>query len=183
MAKILDGIVPFSTPIPYSPQQGEAKKARDKDKVRAGRIGSSPFFTLLEDAAEAVEAPAEYAPSDAAIQELLDEVHSSGDKLKKKPFPEEVKQYKRAVRNFLHYIIENSYGVEKQIGIPNSLKNGFREPRGSPRALERKSYLVIQVVDQKLERLAAGIMAGQVTQLEILATVDEITGILVNLLR
>jgi uncharacterized protein YaaR (DUF327 family) len=39
------------------------------------------------------------------------------------------------------------------------------------------------VVDQKLERLAAGIMAGQVTQLEILAKVDEITGILVNLLR
>ncbi|MDR0589088.1 MAG: DUF327 family protein [Spirochaetaceae bacterium] len=181
MAKIPDGIVPFSTPIPYSPQQGDAKKARDK--ARTGQIGASRFFTLLEEAAEPMEAPQEYVPSDEAIQELLDAVHSSGDDLKKKPFPEEIKRYKRAVRNFLHYVVENSYGVEKQIGIPNSLKPGFTGPRGSPRALERKSYMMIQVVDQKLERLAAGILAGQVTQLEILAKVDEITGILVNLLR
>jgi uncharacterized protein YaaR (DUF327 family) len=180
MAKIPEGIVP-SIPLPYSPQQGEAKKARNKG--RAGQIGSARFFALLEDAAEAVEAPAEYAPSEEAVQELLDEVHSSGDDLKKKPFPEEIKRYKRAVRNFLHYVVENSYGVDKQIGIPNSLKPGFTERRGSPRALERKSYLVIQVVDQKLERLAAGILAGQVSQLEILAKVDEITGLLVNLLR
>jgi uncharacterized protein YaaR (DUF327 family) len=180
MAKIPDGIVPFSTPAPYSSQQGAAKKARDK--ARTGQIRSSRFFTLLE-AAETVEVPEEYAPSGDAIQELLDEVHSSGDDLKKSPFPEEIKRYKRAVRNFLHYIIENTYGVEKQIGIPNSLKPGFAEPRGSLRALERKSYMVIQVVDQRLEQLAAGILAGQVTQLEILAKVDEITGILVNLLR
>jgi uncharacterized protein YaaR (DUF327 family) len=177
MAKISDGVIPYSTPLPFSPRQGEAKKAR------SGKINPSRFFTLLEEAAEPGEVPGEYAPSEAAVQELLDAVHSSGDALKKKPFPQEIKQYKRAVRNFLHYILENSYGTENQLGIPNSLKPGFRGPRGSPRALERKSYTVVQVVDQKLEQLAAGILAGQVTQLEILARINEITGILVNLLR
>ncbi|MDR1107722.1 MAG: DUF327 family protein [Spirochaetaceae bacterium] len=177
MAKISDGVIPYSAPLPFSPAQGEAKKAR------AGKIKPSRFFTLLEEAAEPGEAPGEYAPSEAAVQELLDEVHSSGDDLKKRPFPEEIKRYKRAVRNFLHYVLENSYETENQLGIPNSLKSGFRGPRGSPRALERKSYTVVQVVDQKLEQLAAGILAGQVTQLEILARINEITGILVNLLR
>jgi uncharacterized protein YaaR (DUF327 family) len=177
MAKISDGVIPFSAPLPFSPQQGETKKAR------TGKLKPSRFFTLLEEAAEPGEIPGEYAPSEAAVQELLDEVHGSGDELKKRPFPEEIKRYKRAVRNFLHYVVENSYGTEQQIGIPNSLKPGFRGPRGSPRALERKSYTVVQVVDQKLEQLAAGILAGQITQLEILTRINEITGILVNLLR
>jgi uncharacterized protein YaaR (DUF327 family) len=181
MAKIPDGMVPFLTQVPYAPLQGEAKKT--KDKGRTGQIMSSRFSTLLEDVNETVEAPEEYTPSGEAVQELLDEVHSSGDDLKKRPFPEEIKRYKRAVRNFLHYVVENSFDVEKQIGIRNASKPGFKEPRWSPRARECNSYTVVQVVDKKLEQLAAGILAGQVSQLEILARVDEITGFLVNLLR
>jgi uncharacterized protein YaaR (DUF327 family) len=180
MAKIPDGTIPFLTQGSYAPQQGEAKKT--KEKGRPGRTMPSRFSTLLEDVSETVEVPEEYAPSGEAVQELLDEVHSSGDDLKKRPFPEEMKRYKRAVRNFLHYIVENSFDVEKQIGIPNASKPGFKEPRWSPRARECNPYILIQVVDKKLEQLAAGILEGQVSQLEILAKVDEITGLLVNLL-
>jgi uncharacterized protein YaaR (DUF327 family) len=179
MAKIPDGSVPLFTPVPYAPVQGEAKKT--KDRTRAGQIGASRFSTLLEAADEPVEVPEEYFPSGEALQELLEAVHSSGDDLKKRPFPEEIKHYKRAVRNFLHYIVENGFEVERQKGIPNSQKAGFKGPRES--AKDYKAYAVVQVVDQKLEQLAAGILAGQVTQLEILAKVDEITGLLVNLLR
>ncbi|MDR2758823.1 MAG: YaaR family protein [Spirochaetaceae bacterium] len=179
MAKIPGGSVPLATPAPYSPVQGEAKKT--KEKIRTGQIRPSRFTSLLEAANEPAEVPEEYSPSDEAIQELLDEVHSSGDSLKKRPFPEEMKRYKRAIRNFLHYIVENGFGVERQKGIPNSQKSGFKGPRES--AKDCKPYAVVQVVDRKLEQLAAGILAGQVTQLEILAKVDEITGLLVNLLR
>jgi uncharacterized protein YaaR (DUF327 family) len=42
---------------------------------------------------------------------------------------------------------------------------------------------LIQVVDQKLEQLAAGILTGQASQLELLARVDEIAGLLVDLLH
>ncbi|MDR2629856.1 MAG: YaaR family protein [Spirochaetaceae bacterium] len=183
MAKIPDGTVPLFTPVPYAPVHGETKKAKAhaQDKDRAGPIRSSRFSTLLETTVEPAEVPGEYSPSDEAVQELLDEVHSSGDDLKKRPFPEEIKRYKRAVRNFLHYVVENGFGVERQKGIPNSQKSGFKGPRES--AKDYKAYTVVQVVDQKLEQLAAGILAGQVTQLEILAKVDEITGLLVNLLR
>jgi uncharacterized protein YaaR (DUF327 family) len=179
MAKIPEGTGPLFTPVPYAPIQGEAKKA--KDKTRTGQTRPSRFSSLLEEAHETPELPGEYAPSGKALQELLDAVHSSGDALKKRPFPEEIKQYKRAVRNFLHYIVENGFGVERQKGIPNSQKAGFKGPRES--AKDYKAYTVVQVVDQKLEQLAAGILAGQVTQMEILAGVDEITGLLVNLLR
>jgi uncharacterized protein YaaR (DUF327 family) len=39
------------------------------------------------------------------------------------------------------------------------------------------------VVDRKLEQLAAGILSGQIGQLKLLAGIEEITGILVDLLR
>ncbi|MDR0589500.1 MAG: YaaR family protein [Spirochaetaceae bacterium] len=178
MAKIPDGF-PLFTPVPHAPVHGEAKKA--KDKTRTGQIRSSRFSTLLEETNEPPEVLGEYLPSEEAIQELLDEVHSSGDDLKKRPFPEEIKRYKKAVRNFLHYIVENGFEVEQQKGIPNSQKPGFKGPRSS--AKDYKAYAVVQVVDRKLEQLAAGILAGQTAQLEILAKVDEITGLLVNLLR
>jgi len=42
---------------------------------------------------------------------------------------------------------------------------------------------LIQVVDHKLEQLAAGILAGQRSRLEILARVEEINGLLVDLIR
>jgi uncharacterized protein YaaR (DUF327 family) len=38
-------------------------------------------------------------------------------------------------------------------------------------------------VDRKLEQLAAGILAGQHSQMDILARVEEINGLLVDLLQ
>jgi uncharacterized protein YaaR (DUF327 family) len=63
------------------------------------------------------------------------------------------------------------------------LKPGFKGQRGSPESKKRKVYHLIQVVDQKLETLASGILSGQLRQLEILARLDEITGLLVDLMQ
>ena len=42
---------------------------------------------------------------------------------------------------------------------------------------------MVQVVDKKLEQLAAGILAGQFTQMNILERVEEITGLLVDIMQ
>jgi uncharacterized protein YaaR (DUF327 family) len=49
--------------------------------------------------------------------------------------------------------------------------------------MKRKSHAGIMVVDRKLEQLAAGILSGQTSQLELLARIEEITGILIDLLQ
>jgi uncharacterized protein YaaR (DUF327 family) len=102
-------------------------------------------------------------------KELLDEIHSAGDDLKNRPFPPEIKRYKQAVKNFLQYVVNNGFDTERQISGINLMK--------------RKRFTLVQIVDQKLERLAAGILAGQTSQLETLARLEEIKGLLVDLLQ
>jgi uncharacterized protein len=164
-----EGSTPFFNPAAYANVKADSKKTKDKDRVRGPRPPA--FSSLVEEARteEAAATPAELPLSEDALRVLLDDVHESGDDLKERPYPEEIKRYKAAVRNFLHYIVEYGYTLEEHVGGKNILK--------------RKKLTLIQVVDRKLEQLAAGILAGQSSQLDILARVDEIAGLLVDLTR
>jgi uncharacterized protein YaaR (DUF327 family) len=177
MAKIdfPDGNSPFFNPAAYGAAHAEAKKT--KDRGRAGSARRPDFRSSLETAAEAENAAdaaaragaAADGPSEEALRGLLDEVHASGDDLKDNATPDAIRRYKSAVRGFLHYVVENGYSVEERVSGGNILK--------------RKKFTMIQVVDRKLEQLAAGILAGQRSQLDILARVEEIAGLLVDLIR
>ncbi|QQO09881.1 YaaR family protein [Breznakiella homolactica] len=172
MAKVdfPDSSSPFFNPALYNTVKPEAKKSKEKDDVRG--VKKPRFSAILDEAAGETASAGEIrdlSPSEETLRELLDGVHSAGDELRQRPFPEEIKKYKQAVRNFLHYIVENGYTVEEQTSGTNLLK--------------RKKFTLVQVADRKLEQLAASIMAGQNSQLEILARLDEIAGILVDLLQ
>jgi uncharacterized protein YaaR (DUF327 family) len=155
-------------PAAYSQVHAETKKTRNRGQTREAR--KPAFAEFLENAgAQDTEAPETLPISEETLRALLDDVHSSGDELKSRPFPDEIMRYKKAVRNFIHYVVENSYTLEEKTSGANLLR--------------RKKFTLVQVVDKKLEQLAAGIMAGQTGQLDLLARIDEIAGILVNLLH
>ncbi|MDR2398636.1 MAG: DUF327 family protein [Spirochaetaceae bacterium] len=160
----------FFTSAVYAGLKAETKKKQDA----AVRKGQKPRFSgILEHINRNAEAASlaveDMPPSEETINELLDAVHSTGDDLKRRPLPEEILRYKAAVRNFLQYVVKYGYTAEKQVSGTNLLK--------------RKNFAIVQVVDQKLEQLAAGILAGQTVQLEILARLEEITGLLVDLMQ
>jgi uncharacterized protein YaaR (DUF327 family) len=159
------GAAPAFTPASYAART-ETQKSRDKG------IKKNVFSRLLEQQevreAEEAFALADYPPSEEALQELLDDVHSAADALRLRPLGEEIKRYKQAVRHFLHYVVANNYSVKTE----NYLFNH-----------EKRRKVQIEVVDQKLEQLSAGILSGQLGQIDILARLDEITGLLVDLLQ
>lgn len=164
----------YLNPAAYTQIKADTKRTKDKDidKAKKNRFASILNETKTDESTEGAsltEAAEEIPFQEHSIKDLLDDVHSSGEQLKNRPFPEEIKQYKRAVRNFLHYVVENGYVIDEKISGINPLR--------------RKKFTLVQVVDKKLEQLAAGILAGQHDQLEILAKVDEIKGILVDLMR
>ena len=84
-----------------------------------------------------------------------------------------IKKYKKAVRDFLKIVINSSFAVEKtRVSGFNVLKaSGHRE------------LTIIKQVDEKLEKLAAGILQNQKSQFDILSKIDEIYGLLVDLIR
>ena len=106
--------------------------------------------------------------NDVDLEALLDNVHELGEKLKENASFQTVRECRQAVRDFLSYVLRHSLTVEQHESNPNVLK--------------RKRFTLIKVIDQKLERFAAGIIQNQRAQLDILRQIDEISGLLIDLL-
>jgi len=144
---------------------------RTQSKRETGKSSKLTFATILETftpQTDALGALQSSAPSEEVLAQLLDQVHEAGSNLRDRPFAEEILRYKKAVRNFVHYAVENSFTVETFQTRHREFKN-------------LKPYVQIKVIDQKLEELAAAILSGQTTQLQRVSKLDEITGLLVDL--
>jgi uncharacterized protein len=106
----------------------------------------------------------------ADLEELLDGVHAAGDALKKRQSESTILAYRRAVQSFAKHVLRRAYETVRHHSRPNALKGTQRE------------YVLIRTVDEKLERLVVEVMRNQVEQVELLRRIDEIHGLLVDLL-
>jgi uncharacterized protein len=161
--------IDFTDPALARAATGLLKPKTDRDEKKVKK-GGGIFGGLIEKASKAEKtALGEAAPAaQGSLEELLDAVHSSGDELKRNPTVGAIQGYKAAVRGFLDFIVKNVFSVEERT-------SGFN-------ILKRKKFTLVSVVDQKLEQLAAGILRNQHDQLEVLRRIDEISGLLVDLL-
>jgi len=159
-----EGINPFGPS--YVPRRKEDEKKAGKGKGLFRTVLGKAIDETKESDRSLALGTADF--SHAALEDLLDEVHESGDKLKENPSVELVQAYKRAVRDFVHYVVDRSYAVEQKTSGRSILK--------------RNAYFRVSVIDESLEKLAAEILRNQRDNLEILRRVDEINGMLVDLL-
>jgi uncharacterized protein YaaR (DUF327 family) len=113
----------------------------------------------------------------------MDEVRSAGDVLSSRPAPEEIMRSKKAVRDFMHYVVKNNYSVEGDEGIQKRMMPGFTGSISSDEGKSQKRYTKIQVIDKKLEDLAAMLLSSQMPKLELASRLEEINGLLVDLLQ
>ncbi|HUI69970.1 MAG TPA: YaaR family protein [Spirochaetia bacterium] len=152
---------------------GEASSWLVPDKKKAGKKEKTQrrTFSQLVEAAARGEGAAQEELSGSGerhgIEELLDGVFASGDALKKSPTLDAIKEYRQKVKDFLKYVVENSVRVEETTSGTNILK--------------RKRFTLIRVIDERLDALATQVLSGQKDQLSILAQIDQINGMLVDL--
>ena len=142
---------------------------RKKDSRRAER--STPVRTFLSDLHEVQETGISGGldpdASDSQAADLLDAVFEAGDRLKRNGDTATLMAYKAAVKRFLSAVVDRAMTVEEQTSGSNIMK--------------RKRYTLVQVIDTKLEQLAAGMISSQQDQLDLLARVDEVNGLLIDL--
>jgi uncharacterized protein YaaR (DUF327 family) len=142
----------------------ERKKAQKKERTRWRS------FARMVEAAERGEVADEATDdggSHRSLEELLDGVFAAGDRLKSLPTLETVRAYRQRVRAFLRTVVDGMLAVEQTISGAGIQK--------------RKRFTLVRVIDAKLEALAASVLAAQREQLDILERVDEINGLLVDL--
>jgi uncharacterized protein len=152
---------------------GEAYQYPLPEKKRTGKKEKAPraaFSDLVESAAENGESSTDSAVGGDVhgnVEELLDAVFAAGDALKKTPTLESIKEYRKRVKAFIEYAVEHSIAMEETTSGANIMK--------------RKRFTLIKVIDEKLQALTASVLAAQKEQIAILAQIDEINGLLVNL--
>jgi hypothetical protein len=151
--------------VPSKPQ--DKKESLRTSKTKKNFMSVIRSQTEAEASQEALSI--ENEESDLELEELLDLVHELGEKLKDDPTLNTVQDYKRAVKKFLKIVVRRCYLVEERTSTKD--------------VLNQKKFTQIRVIDQKIERLAAGVMTAQRDQIEILRRVDELYGALVNLLQ
>ncbi len=105
---------------------------------------------------------------DEGLEELLDEVNESGERLRESQSLENIRGFRDAVRRFLAFVMKRALDVSEHVSGSNILK--------------RKKFTLIEVIDRRLEGLAAAVLAGQADQMEILRRIDEIKGLIVDLM-
>lgn len=120
--------------------------------------------------AESAEAPAA-APEDvhADTKELVDQVIAAGTALKGHVDSSTLESYKEAVHRFLSAVVRRGLDVEERTSGANIFK--------------RKRFAVLTEIDRKLSSLAAAVLSEQQGQLDILARIEEINGLIVNLVH
>ncbi|MDC7219308.1 MAG: DUF327 family protein [Spirochaetales bacterium] len=158
----------------YIPTQLKSEKKEDR---KTGSAKSTGFASLVGATEEGKEtemiSSAELSPleNNNALEELIDNLFESGEALKRSPIDENLDQYKRNIRVLLNFVSGKSYDVIREKGVMN------------PRTFKQKEFVNVELVNKKLDSLAVYILSRQKDQMEILRRVDEINGLVINVVR
>lgn len=153
---------------------------KDKEKKTKTTTSSKSFLALFPTTAEPGMEPrlSEFGTlppnlTEQQLQEILipyiDTIHQLGDALIKLPSRDNISQYRQALSRFLQIVSDQVYSQEEH----KSTKN----------LAHQKKFTLLTTINKKLEDLALGILTNQSSQLQILSQVEEINGLIFDLLH
>jgi uncharacterized protein YaaR (DUF327 family) len=173
MAGIDFSSINFLNPAVYAGKQSDNnRKLREKTAPPAAKRLN--FAKMLEESSESAGDVGinPVKTGENVLTELLEAVENAGKALLARPMPDEIQAYKMAVGGFLRFIEQNAFSVEHETA-PFAK---FKQPG------QKKAFSALKVVDEKLRHLAEDIMTGQIKQIKLLERIQEINGILVDLM-
>jgi uncharacterized protein YaaR (DUF327 family) len=102
------------------------------------------------------------------LQEMCDAITKQGAAVARRCDILELKRYKEMVAEFMYEAVRFSYEFKKQSSL---------DARG-----RHRMYSIIKRVNQKLEELTRKVLESQAETLSVMDAIDEIRGMLVDLL-
>ncbi len=139
--------------------------ARDKRKEKTRNVSTSPFIELLDQ-----ESIVDFDEQQNLLKDYLEKIKQTGWKLQKTPTYSVLREYKRLIQGFLQQSLKGLYQLEEEVGRLNYSTG------------QRKKYSLIKVIDEKLGELIQAVLTEQNANLLLLQRIEEINGLLINLL-
>ena len=104
----------------------------------------------------------------AQLQYMMEEVTQQGDRLKKHRDIRDMKRYRQLIKGFLNEVVSRSHKFSRE---------NFLDSRGRHRV-----YGIVKLIDQRLDEIAQELIKDEKDTLSILSKIDEIRGMLLDLL-
>lgn len=104
--------------------------------------------------------------SEEELKNLLKDIKTKGARLAVSKSYADVKVYKNLIREYLNSVMEYMYSIKKDISF-----------------WQTQYYITVETINNKLEELTQGLLSEQRENLNIAATIDEITGLVVDMYK
>ena len=155
-----------------STASGKRSEQAERSQPKKSRFASMVEQRVAENQMISAGLPTEIAGMDFedALVYLKDQADIASDAARNDFTLEAFKSYRKAVGDLIRFIVHTNYEVKMNI-----------RRRPSKRFKTEKFYL-INIVDEKIDKLAADILANHLETMQILVRIDEVNGILVDLL-
>lgn len=102
-----------------------------------------------------------------ACDRILKQIEAEGEELKKAPSPEGVKRYRKLVAAFMKEALSQSYQLNQE--------NHWDH------AGNRKTFVTVKKINQALEEMTDAVVHREKRQIDLVAKLDEIRGLLIDL--
>lgn len=99
---------------------------------------------------------------------MMEEIVMQGDKIVKRMDVRDMRRYRTLIKEFMNEIVNRSHKFSRE---------NFLDRRGRHRV-----YGIIRLVDEKLDELAQELVSEECDKIALLARVDEIRGLLLDIL-
>lgn len=107
------------------------------------------------------------ADLEARLQSLMEEITMSGERLYKRRDVKDMRHYRSLIKSFMNEIVTRSHEFSRE---------NFLDRHGRHRV-----YGIIRRVDETLDELAEALLADEQDDIEILAKIGEIRGLLLDI--
>ena len=104
----------------------------------------------------------------AVLNGMLEEITTHGKRLAKRMDLKDMKHYRELIKEFMNEIVNRSHKFSRE---------NFLDKKGRHRV-----YTMIKLIDKNLDELAAELIKDEKDHLAILSKIDEIRGLLLDIL-
>lgn len=136
---------------------------------RVGRTTSVPAekksITVKKDFSQSFNSQMEKR-SEQQLKEMFDNIKKKGNRLAITKCYSDVKSYKKMIKDYLESVLDYMYKVKKDISF-----------------WQTQYFITVDTIDQKLEELTQMLVDDQKENLSVAATIDDITGLLVDIYK
>jgi uncharacterized protein len=104
--------------------------------------------------------------SEEELKNMFEEIKKKGSRLVVTKCYSDVKAYKKLLQGYLKSILDYMYSLKKDISF-----------------WQTQYYITVDTIDKKMQELAESLINDQKKNLDIAGTIDEITGLLVDIYK